>query len=137
MSNVAKNQPLFITLTPVGGGTAINQTVTPDVNGNFTSLPVTPNNYRVRVKTTYTLSAATTVNLNGGSVSGVNFTLRGGDINSDNAVDISDLLVLIGAYNKVSGQTGFSAAADINSDGADDISDLLIIIGNYNQLGNS
>ena len=135
LANVPLNQQIAVTLTPSGGGTPITQTVTPDASGNFTTQPVPRGNYRLRVKTLYTLSEAADVNLSAGNVTGVNFTLRGGDINSDNAADIGDLLILISAYNKVNGQTGFSPAADINNDNANDISDLLILIANYNQLG--
>lgn len=137
LANVPRNQPLTIILTPSGGGTPITQTVTPDANGNFTTQPVAPGNYRLRVKTAGSLSEATNVNLSSGSVTGVNFTLRGGDINNDNAVDIGDLSILIGVYNKRTGDAGFSPAADINNDGADDIGDLSVIIGNYNQIGSN
>ncbi len=134
LENVPKNQPLSITLTPIAPttGSPINQTVTPDANGNYTTQPVPPGTYRLKVKTIYTLSEATDVNIATGNQTGVNFTLRGGDISSDNAVDITDLLALISAYN----QAG-AAATDINNDNVTDIGDLLILIGNYNQLGNN
>ncbi len=143
MANVPLNQPLFLTFTPIAPtmGNPINQTVTPDANGNYTSQPVPLGTYRLKVKTTHSLSEAANVNITAGNQTGVNFTLRGGDINSDNAVDITDLLALIGVYNQQqnnpANNPNYSAAADINNDGADDISDLLLLIGNYNQLGNS
>ena len=136
LENVPLNQPLTIILTPAVG-TPITQTVTPDANGNFSTQPVPPGNYRLRVKTAGTLSEATNINLSSGNVSGLTFTLRGGDINNDNATDIGDLLLLIGVYNKRSTDAGFSPTADLNNDGADDIGDLLIIISRYNQLGNN
>ena len=45
-----------------------------------------------------------------------------GDINQDDVVDVSDLLLVIGAW-------GESGEADINGDGTVDVSDLLILIG--------
>jgi uncharacterized protein YfkK (UPF0435 family) len=65
----------------------------------------------------------------------VNFTLRAGDVNNDNAVDITDLLALIAAYNKLSPNAGYLEGADFNADGTNDITDLLLLIGNYNQIG--
>jgi hypothetical protein len=131
LENVPRNQELRVTLTPIAPSTGdpINLTVTPDANGNFT-ISAPPGNYRVRIKTAGTLSEAAEFNITTGNVTGANFTLRGGDINDDNAADITDLLALIGAYN-----TNTGGATDINGDGGTDITDLLILIGNYNQLG--
>jgi hypothetical protein len=62
-------------------------------------------------------------------------TLRAGDTNEDNAVDITDLLTLIGAYNQVAPATSYLEAADFNGDGINDIADLLLLIANYNREG--
>jgi hypothetical protein len=131
LENVPRNQELRVTLTPIAPSTGdpINLTVTPDANGNFT-ISAPAGNYRVRIKTAGTLSEAANINISNGNVTGASFTLRGGDINDDNAADITDLLALIGAYN-----TNTGGATDINGDGGTDITDLLILIGNYNQLG--
>ena len=141
LENVPRNQPLFLTFTPTGstGGGIINQTVTPDASGNFTSVGIPRGTYRLRVKTTYSLSAAANVNLSSGSVSGVNFTLKGGDSNSDNVVDVTDLLAIINSYNQKrdtpANNPNYKQGADVNSDGANDVADLLLIINNYNQQG--
>jgi hypothetical protein len=126
------NQPLQITLTPTTG-TPITRTVTPAANGSY-SFFAPAGDYRIKVKTAGTLSEAADVNTASADVSGVNFTLRGGDINDDNAVDITDLLALISVYNTPAPN---DPATDINCDGTHDITDLLILIGNYNALGNS
>jgi hypothetical protein len=68
-------------------------------------------------------------------VSGLNATLLAGDVNQDNAVDITDLLALISSYNKVDPDPEYKIAADFNRDGANDITDLLALIANYNKLG--
>jgi hypothetical protein len=132
---VPLNRPLILTFTPTTGS-PINQTVTPDASGNFTSQPVPRANYRLRVKAANSLSEAANINLSAGNVTGVNFTLRTGDVNDDNAVDITDLLALIGAYNQVSPAAGYLPVADFNGDNTNDITDLLSLIANYNQLGN-
>ena len=143
LENVPRNQPLFLTFTPTGstGGGIINQTVTPAANGNFTSTAIPNGTYRLKVKTTYTLSEAANVTVNNGNVSGVNFTLRGGDSNSDNVVDVTDLLAIINSYNQKrdmpANNANYKEGADVNSDGVNDVADLLLIINNYNKLGNS
>jgi hypothetical protein len=73
------------------------------------------------------------------TMSGGGFTLAGGfwsgstepstppclgDINSDGVIDVSDLLVLLGAWGSCPG-----CAADINGDGVVDVSDLLVLLG--------
>lgn len=57
-----------------------------------------------------------------------------GNINSDSAIDISDLLALIGKYNLPAGDPNYTAAADVSGDGTIDINDLLILIRNYNKV---
>jgi spore coat protein A len=50
-----------------------------------------------------------------------------GDLNGDGVVDVSDLLILLGAW----GPCGHHCPADLNGDGAVDVSDLLILLGNW------
>ncbi len=134
LASVPLNRPLTLTFVPTTGDPIV-QTVTPDANGSFTSAAVPAGSYRVIARTDFTLSDASTVDLSDGSVTGLSVNLRGGDATNDNAVDIADLLLLIGAYNKTSADPEFLAAADFDFDNANDIADLLILIGNYNQLG--
>jgi hypothetical protein len=47
------------------------------------------------------------------------------DINGDNNVDVSDLLMVIGVW----GETG--STADVNGDGVVNVSDLLMVVGNW------
>jgi hypothetical protein len=96
-------------------------------------------NYTVRIKGEKTLSKTVAANLSTGDAFGANVSLLTGDANNDNAVDISDLLVVIGAYNQLA-QTppdnpNYNFAADFNEDNVVDIADLLLLIGNYNKLG--
>lgn len=50
------------------------------------------------------------------------------DLNGDNVVDVSDLLLLLGSWGSCSGCT-----ADLNSDGFVDVSDLLILFANWGE----
>ncbi|MBI4334628.1 MAG: SBBP repeat-containing protein [Chloroflexi bacterium] len=54
-----------------------------------------------------------------------------GDINLDGIVNILDLTVVAGSFNKKSGQPGFLTGADINGDGIVDIFDLVIVGRNF------
>ena len=54
-----------------------------------------------------------------------------GDINGDDSVDSSDVLELILAYNKTSGETGFNSSADLNGDGVINSQDMVIIWQNF------
>ncbi len=50
-----------------------------------------------------------------------------GDLNGDGVVDVSDLLILLGAWGSCSGQ----CPADLNGDGVVDVSDLLMLLSNW------
>jgi hypothetical protein len=71
--------------------------------------------------------------LNGGS-----YTLTGGfwavppgkpaDVNSDDAVDVVDLLYIVDSFGTVEGDPLYNPACDFNDDGAVDVVDLLILV---------
>jgi hypothetical protein len=127
--------PLTFTFRPQTGS-AFDRTVTPAANGTFTVGGLPSGNYTVSIKGSKWLRKnVLNVNVTNGNVSGITAELKGGDANNDNYVDISDLLALIGAYNKVSPNAGFLEAADFNNDGKNDIADLLLLISNYNTQG--
>ena len=56
----------------------------------------------------------------------INRTLSVGDLNSDDQVDVDDLLQLLGVWGPCE-----SCAEDFGSDGAVDIDDLLELLGNW------
>jgi hypothetical protein len=70
-----------------------------------------------------------------GNLSGVTATLRTGDVNGDNRVDILDLGLLSDAFNTRIGQSGFNANADLNGDKTVDILDLGLLADNFGQVG--
>ena len=64
-------------------------------------------------------------------------TLSGGDANNDNAIDLADFGILIGAYNSdasIDG-TGYDIRADFNDDGVVDSTDFGLLIGEYGSVG--
>lgn len=114
---------------------SFTRTVLLDNTGTFTLTGIPKASYTVGIKGAKWLRKNVTVNTTSGNVSGVNVTLKGGDSNNDNIVDITDLLNLIASYNQVRGVGSYNDSVDFNNDGSDDISDLLLLIGNYNQAG--
>lgn len=135
--------PLVARVFPVEFRAADNtvlfvQNVQTTSDGAFRIVGVPAGVYRLSVKEKYWLRRTIPVNVQNADVSNLLLTLKGGDANDDNAVDIADLLLLIAVYNKTSANNPaeYSLAVDFNCDNINDITDLLILIGNYNQLGN-
>lgn len=133
-SVVNRAQPLNFLFTPTTG-TPFTRSLTLAANGEYTLTEVPAANYTVGVKGNKWLRKNVTVNATSANVTDLNVTLRGGDANNDNAADISDLGLLIGAYNTVQGSPSFVEAADFTCDGICDIADLLVLINNYNRIG--
>jgi hypothetical protein len=65
----------------------------------------------------------------------VNITLKNGDINQDNSVDLLDYFRLSDSYNLASGDAGYDAEADLNGDSSVDLLDYFILSDNYNVSG--
>jgi hypothetical protein len=134
------------TFDPVGDGIPITQTATLDSAGAF-SLPSVPaGNYTVRVKGDRWLAKNVTVNTTSGDVSGVNVgTLRGGDADDSNTVDVDDLDLFIQAFDAEQdtdpGTPGdqsspnWNPRADFNCSGIVDVDDLDIFIRNFDASG--
>lgn len=120
--------------------TRFARTVIPNGAGNFSIENIPSAAYEVAVKGSKWLQRTDDVDLTNGDVSGFNYTgpinsLRGGDANDDNAVDTSDLSLLIAHYNQIFPSLNYLDAADFNNDNTNDIADLFILIGNYNLIG--
>lgn len=79
-------------------------------------------------------SAGSRVVTNDG-LSGLTFTLLGGDITRNNLVDLDDFLLLAASYERASGDPYFDPACDLNADGRVDLDDFLILAGNYERAG--
>jgi hypothetical protein len=72
----------------------------------------------------------------GGGVTTVDFlSLKGGDANNSNNVNILDLNILKGTYGKMSGQPGYDDRADFNKTNSVNILDLNILKSNYGKAG--
>lgn len=80
-------------------------------------------------------SVRSSVNLVGATVSGQNFTLRAGDIDDSNGVDLDDFLILAAAYETSSGDPSYNGAADLTGDQRVDLDDFLLLAANYEVVG--
>ncbi|MCX7748902.1 MAG: glycosyl hydrolase family 18 protein [Clostridia bacterium] len=60
-----------------------------------------------------------------------------GDMNQDDAINMSDIVDLINYFNSASGDGKYNEDADLNKDGAINMSDILIIIQHFNTSSQS
>ena len=92
---------------PTGGGSNIVKTATLGTNGAYTVTGVAPGTYNVAIKAGKWLQVVVPVTITVGNVTGVNASLKGGDADNNNIVDIGDFGILVNAYG---GQFTVSAA---------------------------
>ncbi len=111
-----------------------NADVTTDQYGRFTvALP--PGTYRVRVKHAIMLSSAGNVTLTTGANTWTLPTLRAGDADSNNVVNIIDFSIMAGSFGLSSSSTGFDARGDFNGDGSVNLSDFTLLAASFGQSG--
>jgi len=126
-------------------GTGAYDPVLTDKTGNFTIAKLRTGTYIFRaIYSGYLASEKTGVIVAGNSqtVSVGTTTLRGGDVNGDNAINILDVGVIISKFGKTgvavksaSTSCGPDEPADINDDSLINISDLAIAAGNWGATG--
>jgi len=108
----------------------------PSNSQSFTLSGIPEGSYDIRLKEAQCVSVKLYgVNISSGSTT-LNFgTLRLGDINNDDRINIYDFSILAGSYGKSQGQVGFVAQADLNHDNIVNIYDFSILAGNYGLSG--
>ena len=129
------NRILTLLFVPRDGTPRFYASAVVNADGTFRAYITRKVDADVWIKVDTALAKSVNINTTIGDVSGITATLTNGDINNDNRVDVSDLLLIINHYNQSIGSPGYLEAADLNSDGADEVSDLLIVIRSYNQSG--
>jgi hypothetical protein len=115
------------------GGGVINTAQT-DAMGYFTMTVPLGGTYLVQAwYNGYLKSQKSNVYVVGANVALGTTTIPGGDVNSDNNINILDIVTIISSY----GSTGVPATdpADINDDGTINIFDLTIAAGNFGTYG--
>jgi hypothetical protein len=131
-----KAQSIGFEFRPQPSGTAFTRTTTLSATGTYAFNDIPPANYIVSIKGAKWLRKNISVNASG-SVSNANATLKAGDANNDNSIDVLDLDLLIQAFDKCLGDAGFLIGPDFNCDDCADVLDLDILIRNFDQSGDS
>jgi hypothetical protein len=93
--------------------------------------------YRISVKETHWLRTTLQRTIGAGSVSGLVFDLRNGDVDANNVVDLADFLLLASVYDQqVVNPVGDPPAwPDLTHDGWVSLSDFLVLAASYDVAG--
>jgi PKD repeat protein len=113
------------------------ETVTTDNEGKFAIPGVTPGTYDIGVKSPRALSQLETgVVMASGTTTPVDFgTLREGDVDNNDTVNIIDFGLLADAFGSVSGAANWDDRCDFNRDGVVNIMDFGLLSDNFGQSG--
>jgi Tol biopolymer transport system component len=103
--------------------------------GFFWVTGLEPRSYTLHVKAGKWLGASVAVDTSAGDVSNVEVTLKGGDANGDNSIDVLDLDRLIQAFDSSPDAPNWNAEADFNGDDSVDVLDLDVLIRNFDTTG--
>ena len=105
--------------------------------GVFTITGLNPGTYDIRIKNWTCLSELNTnVTLTTGNTTVVDFgTIREGDSNGDNNINILDISLLISAYGSSEGEPDWNPHCDFNRDGYVNILDAVALAGNFGESG--
>lgn len=90
----------------------------------------------VRVKASHWLTAVrTNVVVGNGGVTGQTFSLKNGDVNGDNAINIADFIQFRVALGSSSGSANWNPNADLDGNGSVAIADFLVLRRNFGSSG--
>jgi hypothetical protein len=136
--NAANVQGVTLQLKSTGGGAVTTFTTSTDANGLFSVnvSALAPGAYNWWLKSPRYLANGGTITLT--TACSLSFdlgTLRAGDINNDNCVDVVDFTLLRATFGKACADPGYDARADYNGDCLVDISDFTLLRGNFGQCG--
>jgi hypothetical protein len=126
---------LTVTLRPTSGAPPLVRQIRPNVEGYFRLTNVPRQNYQMHIKGAWWLSRVMPVNATAGDVSGILLTLRAGDANNDNRVDVLDLDILLPAFDTAEGDLGYRPNADFDGDHVVSVLDLDLLLRNFDQDG--
>jgi hypothetical protein len=135
--NVRQQMPISLTLT--SGTTEIDYPAqTTDSNGYFTvdvsALPA--GNYTWRAKGPQFLANSGTISLSGAGMTSVEMgTMRAGDANNDNRVNIGDFAVARATFGLQIGDPGYDGRADFTGDGTVNVADYSLLMQNFGSVG--
>lgn len=134
--NAALQVPLVVKLLTSSSTAVATYNVTTNQNGQFTINNITPGTYHISVNNVHTLSV---VKLSQALVAGNNSIsfgeLLSGDVDGDEEVNMTDLNLLLAAYNTEQGEENYNALADMNDDGYVSAIDLGLLLDNFHAVG--
>jgi len=111
--------------------------ITTNDNGVFTMTGLTPGTYDISIKNSTCLTKlVTNVTLTAGNTTVVDFgTMREGDANGDDKINILDASFLASRFGSSEGDPGWSPNCDFNRDGHINILDASALASNFGQHG--
>ena len=114
-------------------------TPTTDENGEFVLTGIAPGTYDIAVKNSHTLqNVVTNVTIVSGTGNQVNLgTLREGDANNDNFVDLVDFSLLTTGFDTCQGDADFDERADFNEDGCVALGDFSLLTNHFDEAGDT
>jgi probable HAF family extracellular repeat protein len=128
------NQPIRFEFRHTDGSAVFVRSATLDGSGAFLLDGVPAGSWQVAVKGAKWLQKVVPVDTSSGSAT-LSPTLRPGDIDGNNKVDIADLGLLADAFNTTPSSGNWNANADLNCDGKVNITDLGLLADNFNRQG--
>gem|GEM_PF-4492292 len=120
----------------VQGGVVTHSSTTASNKNGFITLPAIPYGaYALWLKHAQHLAASVPVTVSAPTSSVTVPTLRAGDANNSNQVNITDYSILAASYGKSSGTAGYDARADFNGDNTVNVNDYSLLAVNFGQVG--
>ena len=128
---------ITIQIRNTGSTTALETTTVPlDAAGGFVVFTGVQGTYDIAIQGSHFLRKKLSgVTIPAGGLTGLAATLENGDVNGDNAVSISDFLVLRSVYGTTRTSPNWNENADLNGDGSVGIADFLILRARFGSSG--
>src|SRR5262249_16689824 len=117
------------------GSLEFSVVVTLNADHSFALNGIPRGHYTLHVKADKWLARNFDLDITQQDVAGITATLRVGDANNDNRVDILDLGMLADTFNPTPASPNWNANADFNGNGKIDIVDLGLLADNFNTRG--
>ena len=135
--SAAQAAPLAVTITRTSDNVVVyNTTVTSDHNAQFAVVGLAVGSYRIRVKHAQALASALDFVMGSGGNQTITVgTLRTGDADNNNLINVTDFSLLATAFSKISGELGYDVRTDFNADGITNVTDFSLLATNFGQMG--
>lgn len=131
-------QTLRLEIRATGSTTPLEvYTLSPDSANNIALRTYRVGTHDVWLKGPHWLAQKLSVGLSATGVTNLNFSLKNGDVNGDNSVNLADFLALRAAFGTSSGSPNWNPNADLNGDGSVNVADFVILRANFGQSGAS